>query len=642
MICANLCSQNRAQEKRHAENVTNLRKELTKERGNLKKARADTTDCLGMLEEAFADDSAAPPTKRPKSATALLARYRKQLSRARQQNAELHRQLEALQVHAEEQLESRDAAISSAQALATAWEVQCEELETLVDALQPTVSTAETMVARSEEVSNFLPQTKDRHGVYVPRIRTMYFKMLAAGVGTARCQPLLRSLLKLAGVPGYDGAGPLAPHRQLPGKTTAKEMPAQMAALHSDQAARRLNACADGDAALGGDGAMKAYGGMQRDNYGFVVHTSTAGPGTDVDSRPLTVLTMAAKDAGGHIDTYDHSMEQMSEQWNRNQVEHGLPPDSTAASFKRKMGNVASDSDATQQCMDRNILRQHELIREHPLVSPALAGPEQAPCLAEPDIVRVEPASTGEQVEPTEDGSFHPLASFGGARLGYVFQAGPHGVGYYANAEPVRPRKKRATAAAAATTSNEGAIAGPVAPPEAAPAETSTGIIALCWLHKTMKYILAAKETLSKNRRETIISKFEAAAFALEGEDASSPTDDSLQFPSRPDGGGRTPQSHGIMAIWLLCPGPSGRLSALGVFIVNRFCMGLLYGRTGRLTAPNGVFGPGSQTFGGDLAERADQPIVGVHGQAPRARFHTATLARAAGQQVACLPHFLP
>ena len=231
MICANLCSQLTAQQKRHAENEANLRKELTKEWGYLKKAWANTTDCLGMLEEAFADDSAAPPTKRPKSSTALLARYRKRLSRARQQNEELQCQLEALQVHAEEQLESRDAAISSAQAMATTWEVQCEELETLVDALQPTVSTVETMAARSEEVSNFLPQTKDRHGVYVPRIRTMYFKMLAAGVGKARCQPLLRSLLTLAGVPGYDGAGPLAPHRQVPGKTTAKEMLAQMAAL---------------------------------------------------------------------------------------------------------------------------------------------------------------------------------------------------------------------------------------------------------------------------------------------------------------------------------------------------------------------------------------------------------------------------
>ena len=231
MICANLCSQNRAQHKWHAENEANLRKELTKEWGYLKKAWANTTDCLGMLEEAFADDSAAPPTKRPKSSTALLARYRKRLSRARQQNEELQCQLEALQVHAEEQLESRDAAISSAQAMATTWEVQCEELEILVDAVQPTLSTAETMAARSEEVSNFLPQTKDRHGVYMPRIRTMYFKMLAAGVGKARCQPLLRSLLTLAGVPGYDGAGPLAPHRQVPGKTTAKEMLAQMAAL---------------------------------------------------------------------------------------------------------------------------------------------------------------------------------------------------------------------------------------------------------------------------------------------------------------------------------------------------------------------------------------------------------------------------
>jgi hypothetical protein len=96
-----------------------------------------------------------------------------------------------------------------------------------------------------------------------------------------------------------------------------------------------------------------------------------------------------------------------------------------------------------------------------------------------------------------------------------------------------------------------------------------------------MKYILAAKETLSKNRRETIISKFEAAAFALAGEDASSLTDDSLQFPSRPDGGGRTPQSHGIMAIWLLCPGPSGRLSALGVFIVNHFVWGFCMGAWG-------------------------------------------------------------
>ena len=89
MICANLCSQNRAQLKRHAENEANMKKELTKERGNLKKARADTADYLGMLEEAFADDSVAPPTKKPKSSTALLARHRKQLSRARQQNEEL-------------------------------------------------------------------------------------------------------------------------------------------------------------------------------------------------------------------------------------------------------------------------------------------------------------------------------------------------------------------------------------------------------------------------------------------------------------------------------------------------------------------------------------------------------------------------
>ena len=36
-----------------------------------------------------------------------------------------------------------------------------------------------------------------------------------------------------------------------------------------------------------------------------------------------------------------------------------------------------------------------------------------------------------------------------------------------------------------------------------------------------------------------------------------------------------------------------GRLSAIAFSCVNRFCMGFLYGRAGRLTAENGGFRPG-------------------------------------------------
>ena len=80
MICANLCSQTKAQQKRHAENEAKLNKELAKERGILKKAWVDTVDCVGMLDEPSTDDSVAPPTMLDLT-TALLAHYRKQLSR---------------------------------------------------------------------------------------------------------------------------------------------------------------------------------------------------------------------------------------------------------------------------------------------------------------------------------------------------------------------------------------------------------------------------------------------------------------------------------------------------------------------------------------------------------------------------------
>ena len=54
--------------------------------------------------------------------TTILARHRKQLSRARAENAGLLVRMEALKVHTEEKLESCDAAISSAQARAASWE----------------------------------------------------------------------------------------------------------------------------------------------------------------------------------------------------------------------------------------------------------------------------------------------------------------------------------------------------------------------------------------------------------------------------------------------------------------------------------------------------------------------------------------
>jgi hypothetical protein len=41
------------------------------------------------------------------------------------------------------------------------------------------------------------------------------------------------------------------------------------------------------------------------------------------------------------------------------------------------------------------------------------------------------------------------------------------------------------------------------------------------------------------------------------------------------------------------CPGRRGRLTPLAFPYVNRFCMALLYGRAGRLTAKTGGFRPG-------------------------------------------------
>ena len=118
-----LCSQNIAQQKRHARNQAQLKKE-----------RADNDDLLRMLDEEFR----APPTTRPDKTTALLASKRKQLSRGREENAGLRRRLEALQVHAAEQLESCDANLAAANAVAAAWEDQFARMEAMIAMLDST------------------------------------------------------------------------------------------------------------------------------------------------------------------------------------------------------------------------------------------------------------------------------------------------------------------------------------------------------------------------------------------------------------------------------------------------------------------------------------------------------------------------
>jgi hypothetical protein len=50
---------------------------------------------------------------------------------------------------------------------------------------------------------------------------------------------------------------------------------------------------------------------------------------------------------------------------------------------------------------------------------------------------------------------------------------------------------------------------------------------------------------------------------------------------------------YGAMFPSFHCPGPPGHVSALSVFHSKSICMGLLYGRAGRLTAENGGFRPG-------------------------------------------------
>jgi hypothetical protein len=96
-----LCSKNIAQQKWHARNQTQLKKEW-----------ADNDDLLHMLDESFR----APPTTRPDKTTTLLVNKRKQISRGRVENVGLQRQLEALQVHATEQLQSCDANLATANA----------------------------------------------------------------------------------------------------------------------------------------------------------------------------------------------------------------------------------------------------------------------------------------------------------------------------------------------------------------------------------------------------------------------------------------------------------------------------------------------------------------------------------------------
>jgi hypothetical protein len=436
-----LCSQNIAQQKRHARNQAQLKKE-----------RADNDDLLRMLDEEFR----APPTTRPDKTTALLASKRKQLSRGREENAGLRRQLEALQVHAAEQLESCDANLAAANAVAAAWEEQFARLEEVV-AMLPAAKAANDD-ADIAEVDNFLlPATKGKRGAYVPRVRAMYMKMLISGVGTERCQGLLRSLLRLAGVPGYEGTGPLPAQMQLPSQKFARSVTHEMAALKANQEAKKWEQAEDGTVVLGSDGAAKSFAGTYVDNQAFTAFTTVAGPGTDIDSSALAVMTLTSKDTAGHVEVFDAAMDSMADQRNLNLKAHGRLATATAAGLKAKIGGTVSDAAAVQKCMNRNVQGQGRLVREFPHV---LAAAPQVLSLVEAAL------HLPRSLQLLAHARLHE--AWDSARSGCVYRAGEAGLGYYPDIAPTASKKRKRCAAAPA---NDG-------PPPDVVGES------LCWLHK--------------------------------------------------------------------------------------------------------------------------------------------------------------